>query len=81
LRAAGILDARNLQGDDGERRLLAIYRDLPAERPEMIERFARFVHAEEHRWVQPNLIDAGAAGEDGDDDRPTPQGGPTLFDD
>jgi hypothetical protein len=43
----------------------------------IVERFARFVHAEEHHWVQARLVG-------GDDEGPPPaivQTGPSLFDD
>jgi transcriptional regulator with XRE-family HTH domain len=42
-----------------------------------VERFAQFLRAEEHRWVQPRLLD-------GEEDERLPKGppmsGPTLFD-
>jgi transcriptional regulator with XRE-family HTH domain len=77
LRVAGILEPSGRMTDESERRLLAVFRDLDPAAQGLVERFARFLHAEEHRWVQPRLID-------GEDDRgestallPT---GPTLFD-
>ena len=59
--------------DTGERRLLALYRDLSANGKLTVERFTRFVHDEEHRFVQPELIGPDAAAD------ATPSG-PTLFD-
>jgi hypothetical protein len=38
-----------------ERRVLTIYRGLSPNAQESLERFARFLHAEEQRWVQPRL--------------------------
>ncbi len=79
LRVAGILDPiGGRAGDDRERRLLACYRSLSPESQSAVERFAQFLRAEEHRWVQPRLLD-------GDDDdrlpKPVAISGPTLFDD
>ena len=77
LRAAGVIDALP-QGreHDAERRLLAVFRDLSADGRAAVERLARFVHHEEHRWVQPTLIEPiGDAA-----DNPPQQTGPTLFD-
>ncbi len=38
-----------------ERRVLTIYRGLSPDGQESLERFARFLHSEEQRWVQPRL--------------------------
>ena len=38
-----------------ERRVLTMYRTLSPEAQEMLERFTRFLHDEEHRYVQPEL--------------------------
>ena len=38
-----------------ERRVLTIYRGLSPDAQESLERFARFLHTEEQRWVQPRL--------------------------
>ncbi|HEY7035790.1 MAG TPA: helix-turn-helix transcriptional regulator [Thermomicrobiales bacterium] len=77
LRVAGILETAGRLGDERERRFLSIFRDLGVGAQDAVERFARFLHAEEHRWVQPRLLD-------GEEDRaetaiPVPNG-PTLFD-
>lgn len=58
LTAGGVLDPPQIRGDEGERRLLAVYRDLSPNGRDLLERFARFSHAEEHRWVQPRLFEA-----------------------
>jgi len=58
LRAAGILH-EGFDSDDhsGEYKLLSLYRDLSENGRIAVERFARFVHVEEQRWIQPRLID------------------------
>jgi transcriptional regulator with XRE-family HTH domain len=58
LRAAGVLERPAGQtGDVGERRLVALYRDLSPTGKGALERFARFLHEEEHRVVQPSFLD------------------------
>lgn len=58
LRAAGVLERPAGQsGDVGERRLVALYRDLSRDGKGTMERFARFLHEEEHRFVQPSFLD------------------------
>jgi transcriptional regulator with XRE-family HTH domain len=42
-----------------ERRVLTIYRGLSPGGQESLERFARFLHGEEQRWVQPRLTPFG----------------------
>jgi len=42
-------------GSHRERRILTIYRGLSPNAQESLEHFARFLHAEEQRWVQPRL--------------------------
>lgn len=77
LRAAGILEPLGGPVDNAaERRLLALYRDLDDMGRAVVERFARFMHADEHRWVQARLVD----GEDIPPPAARPQTGPTLFD-
>ncbi|MEA2530312.1 MAG: Helix-turn-helix domain [Thermomicrobiales bacterium] len=77
LRVAGILESPGRLSDERERRFLTVFRDLGTGAQDSVERFARFLHAEEHRWVQPSLLD-------GDDDQVEPAmpapSGPTLFD-
>jgi transcriptional regulator with XRE-family HTH domain len=77
LRVAGILEPSSRLSDERERRFLSVFRDLGTGAQDAVERFARFLHAEEHRWVQPRLLD----GEDvtTDSTMPIPTG-PTLFD-
>lgn len=79
LRVAGILEPMGGRAsDDRERRLLACFRSLSAESQAAVERFAQFLRAEEHRWVQPRLLD----GDEGDHlPKPAAISGPTLFDD
>lgn len=74
LQVAGVIDQPIGAGSDsGERRLLALYRDLSGEGKLTVERFTRFMHEEEHRFIQPTLVDLESAG----DAMPS---GPTLFD-
>jgi transcriptional regulator with XRE-family HTH domain len=76
LRVAGILEPTGKVSDERELRLLALFRDLPPDAQGMLERMARFLHTEEHRWVQPSLI-----GEDNENAVPPAlQRGPRLFD-
>lgn len=75
LRAAGILEPLTGAVDNvAERRLLSLYRDLSENGRAVVERFARFMHDEEHHWVQSRLVN-------GEEVPPPPsQTGPTLFD-
>jgi transcriptional regulator with XRE-family HTH domain len=76
LRASGILrDDDAVEDHSDEYRLLAVFRDLSEEGQIAVERFARFIHAEEHKYVQPPLLEDQAAG------ALTSQDGPGLFDD
>jgi hypothetical protein len=77
LRAAGIIEPTpGQERSDRERRFAALFRDLSPKGKDAVERFARFTHAEEHRWVQPKLADRkGAVG-----DTISSQPGPLLFD-
>ena len=76
LRAAGIIEpSPGQERSDRERRFAALFRDLTPKGKDAVERFARFTHAEEHRWVQPKLPDRkGAGGE-----RVAGSSGPLLF--
>ena len=77
LKAAGVIEqAAGESGDAGERRIIAVYRDLGAEGKNAVERFARFLRDEEHRFVQPALIEDEPQAVD----PPFRQSGPTLFD-
>jgi transcriptional regulator with XRE-family HTH domain len=74
LQAAGVIDQPANSGSDaGERRLLALYRDMSESGQSSVLRFIRFLHEEEHRFVQPALVEP-AEGEE------APPPGPTLFD-
>ncbi|MFL5761043.1 MAG: helix-turn-helix domain-containing protein [Thermomicrobiales bacterium] len=76
LRAAGILrDGHEAVDHSHEYRLLSLYRDLSAEGRVAVERFARFVHIEEQRWIQTDLLE----GQEGQASRSL-QEGPGLFD-
>jgi transcriptional regulator with XRE-family HTH domain len=76
LRASGILhDDDAVEDHSNEYRLLAVFRDLSEEGRIEVERFARFVHGEEHRYVQSPLIENQLPGAQ------TSQDGPSLFDD
>ena len=76
LRQAGLLNRAPEWGNDLRgRRLLAVFRSLSEGGQESVERFARLLHGDEQRWVQPGLID-----EPSDDQVPVPQrSGPRLF--
>jgi transcriptional regulator with XRE-family HTH domain len=77
LRVAGILEpARDPLEHTSERRLVSVFRGLNTSHQDAVERFARFLLAEEQHWVQTNLLDG--AGDRGD--RRPGQPGPTLFD-
>jgi transcriptional regulator with XRE-family HTH domain len=77
LRAAGILDPAPAAVDNSaERRLLALYRDLSDSGRAAVERFARFTHGEEQRWIQPRLVES----ETGEISPVAVPAGPTLLD-
>jgi len=58
LQASGLIDrAISPRETEEERRILSVYRDLTDSGRASVMRFARFVHADEHHWVQPNLLD------------------------
>lgn len=84
MRAAGMLEtAPAPRGNDHERRLLAVFRDLSEQGQETILRLVRFLHAEEHHWVQaPMSRDLFVANDDIDGERVVDQrpAGPLLFD-
>ncbi len=80
MQAAGLIDSPAAPREtDPERRLLAIVRDLSETSQAAVTKFAKFLQAEEHRWLQPALL-----AEQADivvEHRPTPGSGtgPTLF--
>ena len=56
MQAAGLIDSPVAPREsDEERRLLAIVRDLNPTNQAAVFSFARYLHAEEHRWVQAAL--------------------------
>jgi len=82
LRAAGLLDPLATSEEaEVERRLLSLYRDVSDVSRETIERFARFIHTEEHRWSQPLLMSV-TENDASENQEPAlrRQSGPTLFD-
>lgn len=85
MQASGLIEpAVGSRQSDDERRLLAVYRDLGESGQAQVMRFARFVHQDEHAWVQSRFNGDG----DGPDveaphegsDRGNGYRGPTLFD-
>lgn len=81
LRAAGVLDpVGDPHSHEAEQRLLALYRDLSDSGRTSVERFARFMHREEHQWVQPQLIEIPEPDGANAPEHRSHQTGPTLFD-
>jgi transcriptional regulator with XRE-family HTH domain len=77
LRVAGILDpVRDPEESTRERRLVAILRGLSDGNQEGLERYARFLLAEEQHWVQAKLVD----GVEEETQTRSSHRGPTLFD-
>lgn len=65
LQASGLIDRVAAPREtEEERRILSVYRDLSDSGRVSVMRFARFVHADEHHWVQPNLLDHSQNEED-----------------
>lgn len=78
LRVAGIIEQQlGATGDAGERRLVSAYRDLSHDGKNAVERFARFLHDEENRFVQQRLVNSNGMAEEVVENG---QSGPTLFD-
>ena len=70
LKASGVIDqASGPRANDEERRMLAVYRDLSAAGRRNVMRFARFVHADEHHWTQPHLLENPDLSDGTEDDR------------
>ncbi len=72
LQVAGIVDPPAGQ-NTSERQLMALFRDLSVSGQSSVERYVRFLYEEEHRFVQPALIESS-------DDQDAVASGPTLFD-
>lgn len=75
LKVSGVIEpAGNQRESDEERRMLSVFRDLSERGRVSVMQFARFIHADEHHWVQPNLLEApsGPAGPGDDPARPNP---------
>jgi transcriptional regulator with XRE-family HTH domain len=65
LRQAGLLNrAPERGGDIRERRVVALFRALSESGQDSVERFTRFLHADEQRWVQASFAQDGES-EDG----------------
>lgn len=84
MRAAGLIDAPVLPKENAEeRRLLSVYRDLSDAGRLTVMRFVRFIHADEHRWVQSSLpgepADVVVEHRHGFAESPLTPNGPTLF--
>ena len=81
LRASGVIETvTGPRETDEERRMLAVFRDLTEAGRISVMRFARFVHADEHHWVQGALIEPSPGAPDGDAAPPVPEGMTRLFD-
>lgn len=72
LQVAGIVDPP-AGHTTPERRMMALFRDLSATGQSSVERYIRFLYEEEHRFVQPPLIESS-------EDDEAKSTGPTLFD-
>lgn len=58
LKASGVIDqGDDRRQDDEERRMLSVFRDLSAQGRLSVMQFARFIHTDEHLWVQANMMD------------------------
>lgn len=70
LKASGLIDQTSgPRPNDDERRMLSVYRDLSAGGRRNVMRFARFVHADEHHWTQPQLLEDPMRDDGAGDDR------------
>ena len=75
LQAAGVVESgESNTADHRLQKLVAVFRDLSDEGQRSVDRFAHFVHAEEHRWVQTSINRTSAT-----DRGPTIQEGSPLF--
>lgn len=60
LEAAGVVEGRTGgKASEHERRFYVVFRNLNDENQQAVERFAKFLLAEEQRWVQPKLLESG----------------------
>lgn len=81
LKAAGLVEpVDNDRESTEERRFLSVFRDLSAEGQQSVMHFARFVHGEEHQWVQANMLDGMAESNGSDGARSRTTGMMSLFD-
>ncbi len=64
LRALGVIETvSGSRASEEERRMLSVFRDLTADGRQTVMRFARFVHTDEHQWVQESLLDESLEGD------------------
>lgn len=62
MKAAGLIEpVEGGRETPEERRLLAVFRDLSESGQQAVLHFARFVHTDEHQWVQASMIETLAA--------------------
>jgi len=58
MKAAGLLGpVEGARESPEERRLLAVFRDLSDVGQQAVLHFARFVHTDEHQWVQASMLE------------------------
>lgn len=58
LKASGVIEQVGEERETTEeRRMLSVFRDLSETGRLSVLQFARFIHADEHQWVQVNLLD------------------------
>lgn len=58
MKAAGLIEPSDGSRETSEeRRLLAVFRDVSEAGQQAILHFARFVHTDEHQWVQASMIE------------------------
>ncbi|MBA3274608.1 MAG: helix-turn-helix transcriptional regulator [Chloroflexia bacterium] len=66
LKASGVIEQVDTRREsDEERRMLSVFRDLSDGGRLSIMQFARFIHADEHHWVQSGLLDGAESFDDG----------------
>ena len=77
MKAAGLIEPVDGSRETAEeRRLLSVFRDLSESGQHTLLRFARFLHTDEHQWVQATMIDTLPTSGNHVDPHP----GPALFD-
>jgi transcriptional regulator with XRE-family HTH domain len=62
MKAAGLIEpVEGGRETPEERRLLAVFRDLSGTGQQAVLQFARFVHTDEHQWVQASMLETLAS--------------------